>query len=48
MENMDWLEQCKKEALNLPDDWCPLSDPIPEGWGVPVTILPAGKIKNDS
>ena len=26
----------------LPDDFCPINDPLPEGWWAPVTILPVG------
>ncbi len=26
----------------MPNDWCPINDPLPEGWYAPVTILPAG------
>jgi len=26
----------------LPDDFCPLTSELPEGWSAPVTILPEG------
>ena len=30
----------------LPADWCPISDPLPEGWTAPVTVLPVDCFKN--
>lgn len=29
----------------LPSDWCPVSDPLPQGWFAPVTILPEDYFK---
>ena len=28
--------------LILYNDWCPVFDPLPEGWVAPVTIIPKG------
>lgn len=26
------------DILSLPADWCPISDPLPEGWFTPITV----------